>query len=204
MEFYIHPIYRCCLYCIVLLRILEQYGYTPIYGIHSKWILSIIIEKTHACNMIFRLSLLREGSVSAQPDNSFLIDCRFSVLTPAQSTDSSGLQQRNVQHIIVWLQIIQRESDAELDLIREQLFELLEASAGDVGLRLSYSGLKKASGIGSMASALSRYFATFSSPLASRNSVKVMGSICMKFTLPAGKEEGFARAIPSRETAQAI
>ena len=39
--------------------------------------------------------------------------------------------------------------------------------------------------------------------LASRNSVKVMGSICMKFTLPTGNEDGFARAIPKSEPAQA-
>lgn len=51
---------------------------------------------------------------------------------------------------------------------------------------------------------VSRYFAKFSSLLANRNSVKVMGSICMKLTLPTGKEEGFAKAIPTRELAQAM
>ena len=40
--------------------------------------------------------------------------------------------------------------------------------------------------------------------LASRNSLKVIGSICIKLTLPTGKEEGFARAIPNREPAQAM
>ena len=49
----------------------------------------------------------------------------------------------------------------------------------------------------------SRYCARFLSPLASKNSVNVMGSICMKLTLPTGKEEGLASAMPSREPAQA-
>ena len=34
--------------------------------------------------------------------------------------------------------------------------------------------------------------------------MKVMGSICMKFTLPTGKEDGLANAIPSKEPAHAM
>ena len=49
-----------------------------------------------------------------------------------------------------------------------------------------------------------RYAARLASPFAKRNSVKVMGLICTKFTLPTGKEEGFARAIPGSAPAQAI
>ena len=44
-----------------------------------------------------------------------------------------------------------------------------------------------------MMSAASRYSARFSSPLANRNSVKVMGSICIKLTLPTGKVCGFKK-----------
>jgi hypothetical protein len=66
------------------------------------------------------------------------------------------------------------------------------------------SGLKKASGIGSMVSTLSRYLARFSSPFANRNSKKVIGSICIKLTFPTGKEDGLAQAIPNREPAQAM
>ena len=39
---------------------------------------------------------------------------------------------------------------------------------------------------------------------ANKNSVKVMGAICMKLTLPTGKEESFTRAIPRREPVQAM
>ena len=45
-------------------------------------------------------------------------------------------EQRDVQYIIIQLQIIQREPHTELDLIREQLLKLLEALAGGIGLRL--------------------------------------------------------------------
>ena len=58
--------------------------------------------------------------------------------------------------------------------------------------------------MGSRVSTCSRYCARFSSPLAIRNSVKVMGSICIKLTLPTGKEDGFAKAMPNREPAQAM
>lgn len=45
-------------------------------------------------------------------------------------------EQRDVQYIIIQLQIIQREPHTELDLIREHLLKLLEALAGGIGLRL--------------------------------------------------------------------
>ena len=35
-------------------------------------------------------------------------------------------EQRDIQHIIVQFQIIQRETDTELDLVREQFLEFLE------------------------------------------------------------------------------
>ena len=55
-----------------------------------------------------------------------------------------------------------------------------------------------------MASTLSKYTARFSSPLAIKNSEKVIGLICIKLTLPTGKDEGFAKAMPKSEPAQAM
>lgn len=51
---------------------------------------------------------------------------------------------------------------------------------------------------------LSRYSKRFLSLLATRNSEKVMGAICMKLTLPTGKEEGFDKEMPNREAVHAI
>ena len=45
-----------------------------------------------------------------------------------------GHKQRNIQHIIIQLQIVQRKPYAKFDLIREQFFEFFQAFAGGVGL----------------------------------------------------------------------
>ena len=45
-----------------------------------------------------------------------------------------------VQHIIIKLQVIQRKAHAQLDLIRKQLLEFLQASAGRVGFRFDLNG----------------------------------------------------------------
>ena len=47
-----------------------------------------------------------------QPNQSFRLICH---------------EQRDIQHIIVQFQIVQRESDAEFNLIMEQFLELLHA-----------------------------------------------------------------------------
>ena len=61
----------------------------------------------------------------------FLLQCY-----PNQPICLVSHKQRNVQHIIIQLQVIQREPDPEFDLIREQFFEFLEAPAGGIGFRL--------------------------------------------------------------------
>ena len=49
-------------------------------------------------------------------------------------------EQRDVQNIIVQLQVVKREPHAEFDLIAEQLFEFFETLAGGVGLGLDLHG----------------------------------------------------------------
>ena len=49
-------------------------------------------------------------------------------------------KQRDVQHIVIQLQIVQRESHTEPDLLREQLLELSKAFACDIRLGLDLHG----------------------------------------------------------------
>jgi len=59
-----------------------------------------------------------------------------------QSNQPVGLichKQWNIQHIIIKLQIIQRESNTEFDLVREQLLELLKALAGGIGFGFDFN-----------------------------------------------------------------
>ena len=58
-----------------------------------------------------------------------------------QSNQPVGLichKQWNIQHIIIKLQVIQRESNTEFDLVREQLLELLKALAGGIGFGFDF------------------------------------------------------------------
>ena len=45
-------------------------------------------------------------------------------------------KQRDIQNIVIQFQIVQREPDPELDLIRKQFLELFETFAGCIGLGL--------------------------------------------------------------------
>ncbi len=47
-------------------------------------------------------------------------------------------EQRDVQHIIIQLQIVQREAHTEFDLIWEQFLEFLEALAGGVSIGFDF------------------------------------------------------------------
>ena len=51
-----------------------------------------------------------------------------------QSVRLVSHKQRNVQHVIIQLQIIQREPHPEPDLIREQFLEFFQALAGRVDI----------------------------------------------------------------------
>lgn len=66
---------------------------------------------------------------------------------PTQLIDPPDLhKQRNVQHIIVQLQIVQGEANSELDFFREQFLELFHTLTGCVGFgfdfKLSNQGLQ--------------------------------------------------------------
>lgn len=53
---------------------------------------------------------------------------------PDQAVCLVGQEDGDVQHIVIQLQVFQREAHAELDLIGKQLLEFFHAFAGDIGL----------------------------------------------------------------------
>ena len=68
--------------------------------------------------------------------------CSFVFMFQRQSNQPVGLichKQWNIQDIIIKLQIIQRESNTEFDLVREQLLELLKALADGIGFGFDFN-----------------------------------------------------------------